>query len=342
MAAPSYGAYQPGAVDPWPIETALQKDAITSPADAQGIASVYMNQRIAQGNVYGQEAAQQHEFARQQLIAQMQEARNKLIPELVGKPGGGAFLAGGGIQGVGPGDGSNPEAWAGLGQAGQQFDFAKNFAEQGKGAESFSRAGQDVALQQIPGLERFKTTGAGEHSDISVERIKAATALQTAAMKAKNAGAGGGSGLTIGFDVPNAYGGTDHVSAGKKVPESRIDALREARGLHRVDPQTPAQDLPGGARSGSGTSAAPTQAERNGVRTPPPQARPPQNAAAGVPALQKRVTDNEAGMQRANPALYNDYVAGKARNGGKPDVRIEGGKAVLYGGRGLPLAQVDG
>jgi hypothetical protein len=138
MAAPSYGAYQPGAVDPWPIETALQKDAITSPADAQGIASVYMNQRIAQGNVYGQEAAQQHEFARQQLIAQMQEARNKLIPELVGKPGGGAFLAGGGIQGVGPGDGSNAEAWAGLGQAGQQFDFAKNFAEKVK-EQSHSR-----------------------------------------------------------------------------------------------------------------------------------------------------------------------------------------------------------
>jgi hypothetical protein len=297
MAAPSYGAYQPGAVDPWPIETALQKDAITSPADAQGIASVYMNQRIAQGNVYGQEAAQQHEFARQQLIAQMQEARNKLIPELVGKPGGGAFLAGGGIQGVGPGDGGNPAAWAGLGQAGQQFDFAKNFAEQGKGAESFSRAGQDVALQQIPGLERFKTTGAGEHSDISVERIKAATALQTAAMKAKNAGAGGGSGLTIGFDVPNAYGGTDHVSAGKKVPESRIDALRDHVAA-RVDPQTPAQDLPGGggnARSGSGNQRH-RHKQSVTVRTPPPQARPPQNAAAGVPALQQRVTDNEAGM----------------------------------------------
>jgi hypothetical protein len=51
----------------------------------------------------------------------------KLIPELVGKPGGGAFLAGGGIQGVGPGDGGNPAAWAGLGQAGQQHDFAQNF-----------------------------------------------------------------------------------------------------------------------------------------------------------------------------------------------------------------------
>jgi hypothetical protein len=245
MAAPSYGAYQPGAVDPWPIETALQKDAITSPADAQGIASVYMNQRIAQGNVYGQEAAQQHEFARQQLIAQMQEARNKLIPELVGKPGGGAFLAGGGLQGVGPGDGGNAAAWAGLGQAGQQHDFAANLAETGKGVESLSRAGQDVAIQQIPGLQNFQTTGAGEHSDISVEKIKAATSLQLAAQKAKTAGAGGtGTGFTVGFDVPNAYGGTDHVSAGKKVPESRIDALREARGLHRVDPQTPAQDLP--------------------------------------------------------------------------------------------------
>jgi hypothetical protein len=107
---------------------------------------------------------------------------------MTGKTGANAFLAGGGIQGIGPGDGGNPAAWAGLGQAGQQHDFAKNFAEQGKGAESFSRAGQDVALQQIPGLQNFQSTGAGQHSDITVEQIKAATALQQAAMKAKSAG----------------------------------------------------------------------------------------------------------------------------------------------------------
>src|SRR4051794_1398647 len=121
MAASSYGAYQPGAVDPWNIETTLAKEAITSPADAQRMLGSYEQQRQAQGYVYGQAADQQHEFAKQQLIAQMQEARNKLIPELVGKPGGGQFLASGGIQGVGPGDGSNAAAWAGLGQAGQQF-----------------------------------------------------------------------------------------------------------------------------------------------------------------------------------------------------------------------------
>jgi hypothetical protein len=152
-------------------------------------------------------------------------------------------------------------------------------------------------------------------------------------MKAKNAGAGGGSGLTIGFDVPNAYGGTDHVSAGKKVPESRIDALREARGLTGLIPKHQHKTCLMLVMLVHQQTAAP---HCLGYQDPP------QNAAAGVPALQQRVTDNEAGMHRANPALYNDYVAGKARNGGKPDVRIEGGKAVLYGGRGRPLAQVDG
>jgi hypothetical protein len=184
MAASSYGAYQPGAVDPWPIESVLAKEAITSPADAQGLLSSYAQQRQAQGYIYGQEADRQHDFAKQQLLAQMQEARNKLIPELVGKPGGGAFLAGGGIQGVGPGDGGNAAAWAGLGQAGQQHDFAQNLDLTGKGIEALSRAGQDLPIQQITGLQNFQTTGAGEHSDITVERIKAATALQQAAAHA--------------------------------------------------------------------------------------------------------------------------------------------------------------
>jgi hypothetical protein len=94
MAASSYGAYQPGAVDPWPIESVLAKEAITSPADAQGLLSSYAQQRQAQGYIYGQEADRQHDFAKQQLLAQMQEARNKLIPELVGKPGGGAVPCG--------------------------------------------------------------------------------------------------------------------------------------------------------------------------------------------------------------------------------------------------------
>jgi hypothetical protein len=152
-------------------------------------------------------------------------------------------------------------------------------------------------------------------------------------MKAKNAGAGGGTGFNVGFDVPNAYGGTDHVSANKKVSDAQIAAYRASRGMKPVDTQTPAQDLP---------NAGNARASANSRTSLPRVSGPPQNAAAGVPALQQRVTDNEAGMHRANPALYNDYVAGKARNNGKPDVRIEGGKGVLYGGSGRPLAQVDG
>jgi hypothetical protein len=214
------------------------------------------------------------------------------------------FLAGGGIQGVGPGDGGNPAAWAGLGTAGQQFDFAKNFAEQGKGAESFSRAGQDVPLQQIPGLQNFQSTGAGEHSDITVERIKAATALQQAAMKAKSCWSRRRHRLTVGFDVPNAYGGTDHASAGKKVSQADIDRFRESRGMKPIDPQTPAQPLPD---AGNARASANTQTSL------PRASGPAQNAAAGVPALQQRVIANEPRMQQGNPALYNDYVAGKAK-----------------------------
>jgi hypothetical protein len=67
MAASSYGAYQPGAVDPWSIESTLANAAITSPADAQGLLSSYAQQRQAQSYLYGQEAERQHDFAKQQL-----------------------------------------------------------------------------------------------------------------------------------------------------------------------------------------------------------------------------------------------------------------------------------
>jgi hypothetical protein len=333
MAVAAYGATNPAGTDPWPIESVLAKEAVSGNPSASIMLGNYQQAREADTNLYNQSMEGQHAFAKQQLADQMAQARLKLIPELVGKTGGNQFLASGGIQGIGPGDGSNPAAWAGLGTAGDQADFAKNYDLLGKGTEAFSRSGQDVALQQIPGLQNYKTTGAGQHSDITVEQIKAATALQQAAMKAKSAGAGGGTGFTVGFDVPNAYGGTDHVSANKKISDAQIAAYRASRGMKPIDTQTPAQDLP---------NAGNARASANSQTSLPRASGPAQNAAAGVRAVQQRVTDSEAGMHRDNPALYNDYVAGKAKNGGKPDVRVEGGKAVLYGGSGRPLAQING
>src|SRR3954471_10361199 len=137
MAVAAYGATNPAGTDPWPIETTIAKEALSGNPSASIMLGNYQQAREADTNLYNQSMVGQHEFAKQQLLAQMQEARNKLIPELVGKPGGGAFLAGGGIQGVGPGDGGNADAWAGLGRAGQQFDFAKNLGEEGKAVESF-------------------------------------------------------------------------------------------------------------------------------------------------------------------------------------------------------------
>lgn len=275
MAAPTYGAYQPGAVDPWSIETSLADKAITSPAMAQMMLGNYQEERRAQANVYGQQAEQQHQFAKDQLAQQMTEARMKLIPELVGKPGGGEFLAGGGIQGIGPGDGGNASAWAGLGTAGHQYDFAKNLAEEGKGVESFSRAGQDMPLQQIPGLQNFQTTGAGEHSDITVEKLKAANALQLAAAKAAR-GARAEKDPKVHYNfrgdpTPSGQQNDATLSLGLSTPAETVQRARDTitRNLGIANPA--ANNVPGTTSEGGGGSAR---------STPPPAAR---EAVPGLP-----------------------------------------------------------
>jgi hypothetical protein len=118
MAAPTYGSYQPGAVDPWSIESTALQEALKGNPDAQGWLSSYQQQRQAQTNVYGQQAEQQHEFAKQQLAQQMAEARLKALYEMTGKTGANALIAGGGIEGLGPSGGGDPNAWAAFGRAG--------------------------------------------------------------------------------------------------------------------------------------------------------------------------------------------------------------------------------
>jgi hypothetical protein len=354
MAAASYGAYQPGAVDPWSIETQLAKEATTSPAMAQMMLGNYQQERRAQGNVYGEEAAKQHDFAKQQLVAQMTEARNKLIPEIIGKPGGGEFLAGGGIQGIGPGDGGNASAWAGLGQAGHQYDFAKNLAEEGKGVESFSRAGQDLALQQIPGLQNFQTTGAGQHSDITVEQMKSNTALQLAAAKAAR-GAKAEKDPKVHYNfygdpTPSGQPNNATVSLPANTPAESVQRYRDtiSRNLGIANPS--ATNVPGTTPEGGGGSprSTPPPAAREAVPGLRPAPAPTSQAAPSgktvynttpqvqaeakaayerLPAAAKvQVWANKPGnvMPVVTPDKGNAYFVGK--DGNRYDVPLPGGR----------------
>ena len=82
MAAPTFGTSNPQALDPYPIESVLAKEATGgSAAQAQNMLELYQMQRKAAGNVYGDELQQQHEFARQQLQQQLEEQYLKAIPE---------------------------------------------------------------------------------------------------------------------------------------------------------------------------------------------------------------------------------------------------------------------
>lgn len=340
MATATFGQPNPNATDPYPIESVLAKEAVSGNAMAQMLLGNYQQKQQAASNVYGHELDQQHLFARDQLAQQMAEARLKAIPEFLARGQAGAELIAPGA-GLGLGDNISPDAAARSLQASRTHEYATNLAEQGKGVESFSRAGQDIPLQQIPGLQNLRTTGAGEHSDITVQKLKDATSLKTAGMHARAAG-GAGSAITTSFDVPNAYGGFDHASAGRKVTPAQIDEFRRSRGMVPVDAAIPAQPLPDqNAPASSNARSAPAPGTRDNQpaarsRTSlPPAVTSPQNQASGVAEAQRAVMAKLDTM-RSHPA-YPDLVQGMKTNGGKPIIKIENGKPVLYGASGRPL-----
>lgn len=351
MAAPTYGAYQPGAVDPWPIESVLAKEAITSPADAQGLLSSYAQQRQAQGYVYGQEADQQHEFAKQQLAQQMAEARLKALYEMTGKTGGNALIAGGGIEGLGPSGGGNPDAWAAYGRAGEQHEFAQNLGETGKGIESLSRAGQDLPIQQIPGLQGYQTHGAGEHSDITVERLKANVALQLAAAKAaRGARAEKDPKAHYDFFGPPTDAGQPNkatISLGLSTPPETVQRAREtiSRNLGIANPSggnsfgaTSLQPSPG-----SGASATPAPARS---ATSLPRAPAQSTQGGSPPFITDRLSQAKAKVayEHLSPADQQQVWANRPGGVNMPIAQMPNGPVVFVGknGRAIPMPALGG
>ena len=72
MPLASYNPGNPAGMDPWSIESTLAPVAASGNPAADNMLADYRAQRQAANNVYGQNLAQEHQFAYQQLAQQMQ------------------------------------------------------------------------------------------------------------------------------------------------------------------------------------------------------------------------------------------------------------------------------
>ena len=166
----AYGAANPGDIQPWPIETTLANKAADNPAEAQAMLYQYQTGRDTATNLYEQQLAQQQQFARQQLVAQMQSDYMQRATEFAKTPGGAQALASGYWPAGSAVLQSAPDAVAGYAQAGNNADAATNLKNAGEGAGAASNAG--IQITNLPGVN---TTGAavGPITQIGVADIRA-------------------------------------------------------------------------------------------------------------------------------------------------------------------------
>ena len=177
-----YGNTNPKGLEPFQIQSTLAPLAVgNSRAEAQNMLDTYQAQRNAATNLYGQDLQQQHQAFYDQLAGQMQQNYIKEFANVAKLPGGAQFVASGGIPGMSAAMGGNPDAIAGLAQAGSIADASKNFGETGKGYEGFSNAGLLINPQQVPGLAGVQGN-LTENARVAAERIRANAMLGAASI----------------------------------------------------------------------------------------------------------------------------------------------------------------
>ena len=323
MPVSQYAASNPGASDPWNIETTLASKAITSPAMAQAMLQTYQMQRQADTNVQADNLADAHAFNRQQLRQQLLEAQMKNVAELAGKPGGTQALASG-VGGMGSAAlGGDPAAWQQWADAGNASDQSKNFEAGGKGAEGFSNAGYMVPANAIPGMPDVPVTQT-ENVRLAAERLRANATLGAAAIHARAAGAAGGDVVTTQGE--DAQG--NPMTIRTKVPHGSTQLFNNNPG---------SQALPGVPPAPASTTSAPPVAAADTTDTSTPATMtnvPANNGAQGVAKAQQTMMANRPKW----PTVFGadgaaDIAAGASSNNNrpiiKPDPNKPGGMAVV-------------
>ena len=330
MAAPTFGTSNPQALDPYPIESVLAKEATGgSAAQAQNMLELYQMQRKAAGNVYGDELQQQHEFARQQLQQQLEEQYLKAIPENA-KAGTLGIMAASptysrGLAGV------DPSVVSGIIQRAQEGQEAETFGKAATGFQHASEGGLLLPQNAVPGLKNLAPGVLTDTSRVRQEQIKAASRAASDASHSSGVKEPGES-----TQVENKYGGLSTVTRPKGMSDEQWDATLARRyGKHPVDPPAQPESLPGVKPATSGGQDTTTK-----PATTTTTATTPQNTAAGARKIQDDILKNMPKLA-AEPTLkgvHDNIQRGIVMNGGKPKVQQDkSGRWHVIGGDGQPI-----
>jgi hypothetical protein len=219
MPLAQYGTTSPAGLDPWPIESVLAPGAAAgSSANQQLMLSDYQYQREAANNLYGQDMAAQHDFAKQQLAATIADQRAKNLQGFIKEPGGLAIAA------------ASPEYSSLLGDAdprvvqgviGQQtrLQDATVAEKGGAGTWSLTNAGFTPATQDVANL-----TGLQVAKGLSIPEKVANIKLQG---DLAHASASRGPKFTVPLKVGQDDQGHD-ISINVPIPQNASDAEMQA------------------------------------------------------------------------------------------------------------------
>jgi len=274
MPLASYNPGNPAATDAWNIESTLAPLAVGgSQSEAQQMLDMYRNERLAQSNVYGQNLAQEHQFAYDQLRQQMQEAYLKAIPEM-NKAGTLGIMASSPLYSAGLA-GADPSVVADTIQRQQQAEDAKTFQAGMTGLNQGSQGGYQVANPNavIPGLPpNVQLTNKGP------ALAQAATIRGQYGLAAANARGAKPQLTTVSNQsAPDAYGNVTSTSTRVPVDQVEAEQQRIAERNQRI------RDRRAGGGDGSGGGSGSTLKPNPAANKPATTAQPANTSAQPTP-----------------------------------------------------------
>lgn len=182
-----YGSFSPQAIDPFPIETTLAKEAITSPAYAQKLLDSYQLQRDISQNIYSDQAQQQHQYAYDQLRSQMQDNAIKNMVAAAKEPGMLKYLTSF-PQYQGSFGGGDPGMLETLTAQQQALQRAETAQKGGAGILDLTRAGFQPSSEGAQSVAPGVAGPQGTPLELQIARER----IASAAANARARGAGGG------------------------------------------------------------------------------------------------------------------------------------------------------
>jgi hypothetical protein len=335
--ATSYQNFSPRALEPYPIESKLAELAYSgygnSPAQAQTALDQYWYERQLNEGIYGQEVAAQHEEARKNIAAQIQEARWKAMGEAK-DPTVLQLMANSPDS---PLNDVDRNALSDLVLRARHGQDVTDLQHAGTAANQLSQGGYDptgaMANVGITNLGPYKGPALVQAAQIRLQGDLA----KAAASRAGAANAGPTVHQSYAPD-PDHPGVTTTTSWGAKTGQTPEGATDYAVKHGLVTP--PLSTPPAGASAGASQPRAETDkgTARPLTNVPPVSTKPAPASAA--PADAQRITAVRSWVETnkgvLGPQAYADIQAGMKMNGGNPQLKLDpkSGKVKLFGASG--------